>query len=484
MNRSTVDILKGGSATVILLSLLIVLPVISSAQNFDYDKLQVMVNDFSVIVEMKIEISFGIHTSEQEERYLGTIVSEDGLVIFNGIALSADYTYSSYSGYTVKTTPTAIDVTTLDGRKFYGEYIGVDRFTKIGFIKIIDVNDETFKAVKFQDVQDFTIGSWVTLYMLLPEFISPPLAADVGMISSIVESPEFFPLTVGFNSFQTTSVLFNERLEPVGVLGVMNDPSRANIDPGGLLESFNQYGVPLLGIITGDRLERQISNPPRKGKVDRGWLGITLQALTTDIGEFWRLNITGGIIVNDIVKKSPADMAGLRIGDVIYEVNGQQVEVDKDEIIPVFQRLISELGPGTSVEFSVLRRDEEGFDTLRLLATLQQAPLAATDAPEYENKALEFKIRDLVFADYLYFNLDSETFHGVVVSELKAGGLADIEGLLIGDIVQRIGNKPVYSIDDVSTILEEAENDKPGEIIFFVWRNKKTMFVNLKTDWK
>lgn len=455
-----------------------------AAQSFDFAKLQQAVGKYTVIIDMKLEISFGVHTNEQEDRLMGTIVSPDGLVLFNGGSLSSDDAYSSYAGFSVKTTPISIEVTTLDGRRFEGEYVGVDRFTRIGFLRLLGTGENEFKPISFRPEKKFDVGSWLSLYTLLPEFVHPPLAADIGMISTIVKSPEYFPLTVGFNSLQITSVLFNEALEPVGVLGMLDDPSASGLDGGGMMESFTQFDMPLLGVVTGDRLAKLIADPPQKGKIDRGWLGITLQALTEDIAAFWNLENSSGIIVNDVVKSSPAAQAGLEVGDIIYEVNGQPVEVDKEEKIPVFQRFISELGPGTAIEFSVLRVGDIGVDTLQLLATLQSAPIAATDAPEYESEALEFKVRDMVFDDYLFHNLDSETFHGVVVSELKQGGLADLEGLTIGDIIQRVGSASVKSVEEIEPVLKEIEKKKPNEVIFFVWRNNKTLFVNVKTHWE
>jgi len=455
----------------------------AAAQNFDFEKLRQIIVPYTVIIDMKLEVSFGIHVNEQEDRLLGTVVTEDGLILFDGGSLASDNALSSFSGFTVRTTPTEIKVTTLDGRRFQGEYVGADRFTKIGFLKISNAGDQKFTPIQFRTERDFRVGSWVALYMLLPEFVSPPVAADVGMISTLVQSPEYFPLTVGFNALQISSVLFNESLQPVGVLGMLNDPSSASMDPGGMLESFNQFGAPLLGIITGDRLTKLIADPPEKGKIDRGWLGITLQALTEELAGFWNLETEGGIIVNDIVKGSPAAVAGLEVGDIIYEINGQQVEVDKEEKIPVFQRFISELGPGTAVEFSVLRISEDKVDTLKLLATLESAPLAAADAPEYENKPLQFTVRDLVFADYLFYNLDAESFKGVVLTELKQGGLADLGGLTIGDIIQRIDDRPVGTVEDIKPIMDDVESQKKKEVIFFVWRNNKTLFVNVKTNW-
>jgi serine protease Do len=454
-----------------------------SAQNFDFTKLEQNTKDFFVIIDMKIQFSFGINTSEEQARYLGTIVTEDGLVLFNGGVFGGSGPLSPFAELMVKTTPINIEVTTLGGEKYNGEYVGVDRFTKIGFVRILADGKKRFTPVRFKSSKRFEKGEWLTLYTLLPEFVTPPIAADVGMVSTVVQSPEYFPLTVGFNLLQMTSVLFDQNLEPVGVLGALLDPSQTGGDLS-MLESLGQSAYPLLGVISSERLEKLIADPPQKGEVDRGWLGITIQALTQDMARFWGLDLPGGILVNDIAANSPAAKVGLAVGDIIVAVNGYPIEIDKDEKLPVFQRLIAELGSGASAELTVLRRSENVVDTLSLLATLEEAPLAAADAPLYEIKSLEFKVRNLVFADFMFFNLDPETFEGVVVSELKQGGLAFIGGLQLGDVIQRIGNHAVASVDDVKSVMDSVELDKPREVIFFVWRDQKTLFVNVKTDWK
>ncbi|MBU8934722.1 MAG: PDZ domain-containing protein [candidate division Zixibacteria bacterium] len=460
---------------------LVMVPV-TQAQNFDFEFLEQKVRSFAVIIDIKLEVSFGIHSAEQSERYLGTIVTQDGMVIFDGSSLTNNAGLPAFSGFTVKTDPTYIEVSTLDGKTYEAEYLGVERFTGIGFLQV-DTKGDKFTPVEFKIDRDFKPGDWLGLYMLLPEFITPPLAADVGMISTLVESPERFPLTVGFNSLQITSVLFNADSEPVGVLGALMDPSMANTDASGLLESFGQFGIPLLGVITAERLEKMIADPPIQGEIDRGWLGISLQALTKDIGEYWGLDLPGGIIVNEIISGSPADKSSLEVGDIISEVNGQQVDVDKEEKLPVFQRLMSELGPGVAVEMTVIRRNETGADTLKLLVTLEAAPMVAADADEYECESLEFKVRSMVFADYMTNNLEVETFTGVVVSGLKRGGPANVGGLRIGDIIQRIGDTDIESIEDAEQVMTGVETEQPGEVIFFIWRQSQTLFVNVKTNW-
>ncbi|MFQ5499968.1 MAG: PDZ domain-containing protein [Candidatus Zixiibacteriota bacterium] len=483
-NRAQLRAIAGKvmAATVVVLLTSAISPMVR-AQDFDFGRLEGKVEQFAVVIEMQIEFSFGMHSTEQELELLGTIVSDDGLVIFDGSILSGNNPFQSMSGMTVKATPTRIEIRTLNDQKYVGEYVGTDRFTRIGFARIVTDDDTRFEPVRFESDSDIKVGDWLALYMLLPSFMSPSLAADVGMVSTLVESPEYFPLTVGFGSLQMTSVLFDEKYRPVGVLGGLTDPSAASHDGSGLIESFGQYGIPLLGLITADRLEKLIADPPNKGKIDRGWLGITLQALTDDMAEFWRLDLQGGIIVNEVIRNSPADKAQLRVGDIIYSVNGQGVEVDDDNKIPIFQRKVAELGPNAPVEIGVLRLTEPGVDSLVLLATLETAPLAASEAVEYENIELEFKVRNLVFADYMRFQREAESFNGVVVSELKPGGLASLGGLRISDVIVRIGDVMVPSVEDAEKALKSVAEQRPQEIVFFVWRNQKTMFVNVKTDW-
>ncbi|MBD3257206.1 hypothetical protein GF377_02140, partial [candidate division GN15 bacterium] len=131
---------------------------------------------------------------------------------------------------------------------------------------------------------------------------------------------------------------------------------------------------------------------------------------------------------------------------------------------------------------SVLRPSDDQVDTIQTVTTLRAAPLAASDAPEYEDEPLEFKVRDLVFTDYMVYNVDQGSLEGVVVSELSQGGLANIAGMQIGDVIQKVSGDDVTSVEEFQAALEEVRVDDPEEIVFFIWRFGKTMFLNVKTD--
>lgn len=468
-----------------LLGVVVLLAVGAStthAQRFDFDRLTASARDYTVVVKINMELSFGMQTMNQEIRLLGTLVNSDGLVLVDGSSLSNELT--GMSGMTVRATPTRIDVMSLAGTAYKGELVGTDRFTRLGFIQLNGDFSKELRPVRFARNQSFRVGEWMALFMLLPEFVKPPIAGDIGMLSTMVNSPERFPLIVGFNPMEVGSVIYNERLVPVGVLGALLDPTAATTDESGMLESFEDSEIPLLGVITAERVERLFTAPPRKGQNERAWLGISMQALTPELATALHVPAHGGVIVNEVVKGSPADAGGLAVGDIIWAINEQPVDVDMDEKIAVFQRRVAEMPPGAEVAFAVVRPQDTGNANLTVTTQLQKAPVSPSDAATYENKSLELKVRELVFADFMRLNLEMGSLTGIVVAELKGGGLASVGGLELGDVIQRIGSESIADTDSARKALEKLESDKVGEVVFFVWRDSKTLFVNVKTDWK
>lgn len=470
----------------LIYSLMIVLLAFGSlsAQNFNFDKIYGDASQYTVAVNLVIEVSFGTQTTEAKNRGIGSIVSDDGLVMFDGKPVDSEDPFSIMSGMQVSTDPKSIEVVMMDGTKYQAEFIGIDRFTKIGFCRIINEEKKKFPYVKFKDRKSFKVGEWLTLYSLLPEYVNPQLGADIGLISANIFEPEHFTLTAGFNELEIASILYDSMGTPIGVLGDLENPALSGFDASRMMESFATMEdfVPLLGVIGANRLNKLIKDPPKRGKIDRGWLGIYLQALTPDIAEFWNVATKGGIIVNEVVKDSPADSAGMKTGDIIIELEGKPVEVNKEENLPMFQKKISELGAGAAVALTVLRRNDPNIDTLDLTVTLAPAPISPAEAAEYEDTNFELKIRNMVFADYNIFNLDRD-FKGVVVKEVEPGGWAAVGGVLPGDIIQSIDGVKTDTVDDAKAAFEKVGSDQPSEVVFFIYRDSKTMFVNIKTDW-
>jgi len=453
-------------------------------QQMNYEKISKEAVAYTVIINIKMEISLGTQTTEAQSRSIGTLVSPEGLVLFDGIPLDSDNPFSMMAGMQINTKPKSIEITMMDGTKYPAEFVGVDKFTKIGFCKIKAERKINFRSVVFKKRVNIRVGEWLTLYSLMPEFVDPPLASDIGMVSSLIKVPENFVLTVGFNENQLSSVLYDRDGNPVGVLGQLDNGGMGSLDAS-RMPSFSQSEqyLPLLGLIGADKLERLINDPPTPGKIDRGWLGVYLQALTPDIADFWGIKTSGGIIINEVAKESPADSAGFKTGDIIARMNDKAININKEENLPVFQREIVDMGAGAHVAFEVLRRNDGKVDTLDLRAVLARAPLTPSEVSSYEDSNFSLIVRDMAFADYNLYNLDRREFNGVVVKEVEAGGWASVGEIMPGDIIQAIGGQKISSVTDARTILTEVAANKPKEVVFFIWRDNKTTFVNVKTEW-
>ncbi len=457
-----------------------------SAQTFDFNQINKKAYEYTVSVNLKIEVSFGVQTTEAKSRGIGTIVTNDGLVIFDGSVIDDNDPYAQMAGMQVNTEPKNIEVVMMDGTIYQAEFIGVDHYTRLGFCRITDEKAGKFPFLEFAERNRFKIGEWLMTYTLLPDFVMPPLSSDIGMISALIEEPERFILTVGFNELEIASVLYDSTGAAVGVLGRLTNPAINGMSTAQMMESFSQVEdfLPLLGVIESDKLVKLIADPPTKGEVDRGWMGVYLQALSRDIAEFWGIATTGGIIISEVVKDSPADTAALETGDIIIKLNDEDIPVDREENLSVFQRRVADLGAEAAANFTILRRDDGRIDTLEIMVILGRAPLTPSEAPDYEDEHFEMKLRDMVFADYSIFNLDRGSFKGVVIKEVEPGSWSAVGGLMPGDIIQSIDGRKIETVDEAKKALIKLVEEKPGEVIFFIWRDNKTFFINVKTDWE
>ncbi|UCD16712.1 MAG: PDZ domain-containing protein [Candidatus Zixiibacteriota bacterium] len=456
-----------------------------SAQNFNVERIQRSAMAYTVSVDLEVEVSFGIQSTDAKYRAIGTVVSADGLVIFDGSDIDSDDPFSQLAGMQVNAEPKSIEVSFMDGTRYPADFIGIDRFTKVGFCRITAENPTKFTFLEFAQRNDIRVGDWFLTFMLLPEFVSPSLGSDIGMVSALLTEPEEFILTVGFNDLEIGSVLYDTNGTAIGILGELLNPAMAGMSPSQMMESFSQMEdfLPLLGVVDARKIQRLIADPPARGTIDRGWLGIYLQALTADIAEFWGILNTGGIIINEVVRDSPADSAGLRTGDIIVKLGGEEIRVDREENLSIFQRQIADLGAGAPVDFTILRRHNGKVDTLEISTLLARAPLTPSEAPDYKDSNFEVRLRDMVFADYNIYNLDRRTFKGVVVKEVEQGSWGEVGGLVPGDIIQTIHGKRIESIGEAKAMLIRITEEKPKEVVFFVWRANKTLFINIKTNW-
>lgn len=431
-----------------------------------------------VTVDYKSQMTFMGESEDIEERVIGLSVGPDGLIIFDGSTLGTGLRFAADgSGAPRVEKPTSLTVTDWNGKKYEAQYIGVDQYSSIAFARLPDSVKKAIPTAAFEQA-DLKLGDEVYVFWMLPENYQPRFEMGEASITAVLSQPEKYYL---LGELPATFVMAPVVSEEGKLLGVITP-----VMAGG--DAFDDYGQGQNGIPIGfmplDQLKEILAAPPEPGDFKQGWMGISLQALDPDIAAFWNLTVPGGIIVSDVAPRSPAEKAGLKTGDFIVALDGAPLSIKKESSLPVFQKMVSGKGAGTKLDLTVLRPSDQSVDTLALSLTLDKTPVAAGDAPSYENRSFDVTFRDLVFADYNRRNLDPEKLKGVIVDKIEAGGWADVGGLDPDDIVMKINDQAVSSVEETKGVFDKLEKEKGREVVFMVWRDNKTQFVNVKTHWE
>ncbi|SHK15073.1 serine protease Do [Thermocrinis minervae] len=201
-----------------------------------------------------------------------------------------------------------------------------------------------------------------------------------------------------------------------------------------------------------------------KGKVQRGYIGVVIQDVTPDIAE--TIGVKEGAIIAQVAPNSPAQKAGLQIGDVIVAVDGQPVKDVRD-----LQMRIMRTTPGTEVVLKVIRQGKE----LQVKVSVGEMPEEKETARASEEGGdLGLALRDLTPTEQARLGV-----RGVLVTGVTPGGLAYQSGLRPGDIILSVNNANISSVDDFKQAIEKAKSTGKDKVLLLVRRGDSNMYVVL-----
>lgn len=416
-----------------------------------------------VSVSYFVETSFMREVREVEGRDLGILVTQDRIMM-NGAVVGVSSTGSRPHGFRVH----------FDGGAIIGaKMIGIDEFANIAFLELETPAPANIKPLSFDERARPRVGDEVHVLGLLPPNLDPMVHIGTGKVIAAVEKPKPFLITDLFLDDALGGPVFNSSGKAIGVLAEMGGAGPSFASGFGGAEA----GIYAL-IVSSQTLNALIADPPRHGESRRAWLGITLQALTADMAQYWGLEERSGIIVNSVVPMSPAERAGLQEGDLVLSMNGAPVPVNQDEHVPIFVDQVGSSGAGTVIEFGISRDGQR----MQVPITLAAAPKSRADAEKYRSPEFEMTVRELVFSDYRAFDLDPE-FQGVLISKVGEGGWSGVGGLRPGDIIRRVGEESVETPGDIEELLGKAVSEQSKKLVFFVQRFGRTQFITVQPNW-
>ena len=345
-----------------------------------------------------------------------------------------------------------IKVKLFDGTTYKAKVVGKDPKTDVALIKI-DPKGKELHVAELGDSDALQIGEWV-LAIGNPFGLSYTVTA--GIVSAkgrvIGEGPydNFIQTDASINPGNSGGPLVNMKGQVVGI----NSAIIARAQGIGFAIPINMVKALLPQLRT-------------KGKVVRGWLGVTVQPLTDALAKALKVPDKKGALVSEVMKDSPAEKGGLKAQDVIVEFNGKPVKSGRDLSI-----MVAATRPGTKVTMKVIRNGKPKLIKMRV-GTMPDNVEAGmvTGGGEKTAKKLGMTVTDLPPEVASRLGINS----GVYVAELDPTGPAADAGIQQGDVIVEVNRHKVKNVRDFNRIVSRIR--KGAYITLLVKRRFGSLYV-------
>jgi len=374
-----------------------------------------------------------------KQRSLGSgfIISPDGYIFTNNhVVEQAD----------------KIIVKLSDGKEYEAKVIGKDAKTDMALIKI--KADDSLPVAEIGDSDKLRVGEWVMAIgnpFGLEQTVTAGIVSAKGRVIGAGPYDNFIQTDASINPGNSGGPLFNMEGKVIGI-------NTAIVAQGQGIG----FAIPI------NMAKGILPDLKAKGKVTRGWLGVSVQDLTEEIAKNMKLKDRSGALIADVFKGDPADKAGLKAGDVVIEINGKKIK-DTHELLMV----IAGFRVGESVSIKILRDGQDKTITIQIAERKDQPEVvAAGEAGE----AFGMTVQEITPEIAKHLGLPVKK--GVIVVDVQEGSVADEVGIQPQDIILQVNRVKIDGMKDYSREIAKAASGKNG-ILLLVRRGKSTFFVPL-----
>lgn len=401
-----------------------------------------VVNLFPITTAGRLRDTSGDRTPNASGSGSGLIVDSDGHIVTNNHVIGD---------------ATEIEVRFSDKTKLIAQVIGKDPDTDLALLKV--TADRPLPSAQFGDSSMVKVGQWVLA-------VGNPFGLDrtvtLGVVSGIGREnmnlsryENFIQTDASINPGNSGGPLFNLRGEVIGI-----NTAIINFAQG--------IGFAIPSNMAKHVIEQLLA----KGKVIRGWLGVGIQPLTTELAKKFGVSDGEGVLVNEVFENDPAAVAGIRPGDVIIRIDGAIVDSPNK-----LSRLIGTLTPGAQAKIDVIR--DLKHVTLTILLTERRDATAVPTAPHARAEVkLGVEVQELTPSLAEKFKL-RET-KGLMIMRVESNSLAHAEGLREGDLIKEVNRTETATLADYSAALSRSR--RGDTILLRVLRETRAFYVVLKTS--
>ena len=377
---------------------------------------------------------------QQVQRSLGSgvIVDPSGIVLTNAHVVER---------------ATEIEVSTADGKKHKAKLAGVDKKTDLAVLKL--QGGGPYPAANLGDSDAVRVGDWV-LAIGSPFGLQKTVTA--GIISakgrSIGQGPfdDFLQTDAAINPGNSGGPLVNMSGEVVGINSAILSRTGGNVGIG--------FSIPV------NMAKRIYTELAAKGKVTRGWLGVSIQPLTPELAKSFGLKEPNGVLISDVMQQSPAATAGITSGDVIIEFDKKKVDSPQE-----LQKAVAATTPGRAVPLKVWR--DKGEKTLEIKICETPDETVALKPTNKGKSLLGLDVRPIT--PELARQLNLRTPDGVIVFSVDDESAASEAGLQRGDVIREVNRQKVRSVQDFEKVTKDVKDG--DRVTVLLQRGPQSLYV-------
>ncbi len=364
-----------------------------------------------------------------------------------------------------------ITVTLDDDTRYDATIIGTDKKTDLALLKI--ESDTPLPFVPFGDSDVVRVGDWVVV-------IGNPFGLGGTVTTGIVSArardinagpfDDFIQTDAAINRGNSGGPLFNLEGEVIGINTAIYSPAGVgNIGIGFAVPSAMAKSV--------------IVQLKEKGMVERGWLGVRIQEVTEDIA--LSLGLSGpdaedGALVVEVIADSPAQEAGIEVGDIIRQFDGKSVRRMRD-----LPRIVAETPIGGEVAIELLRSNGRKrmleVTVGRLEEEEAEQEMGRNDAEQEERTVLGMVVASVDAQARKQWKLGEEV-EGLVIVRVERTSEAYRRGLRAGDVLVAANHTPLADVDTLEEEVESARKKDRKTLLLLVSREGQTLFQALPLD--
>ncbi len=384
----------------------------------------------------------------RESKSLGSgfIISSDGYVLTNHhVVKDAD----------------EIIVKLADRRELEAKLVGSDPRTDVALLKL---DAENLPIVKIGAVESLQVGEWVLA-------IGTPFGFEQSVTAGIVSAKgrslpgdnyvPFIQTDVAINPGNSGGPLFNMNGEVVG----MN--SQIYSRTGGYMGL--SFAIPMNVVMN------VVEQLKTKGKVARGWLGVQIQDVTRELAESFGMKRPHGALVAKVIPDSPAKAAGLKIGDIIVEFDGKEIEVSA-ELPPI----VGMTALNKKVPMKVIRQGNKKSINVKIGLLPEQDDVRLADSSTKSgvktNNRLGILVSDLNGEQREQFQVLK---NGVLVQTVDKGSAREA-GIQRGDVILQIKNNVIRDVADFDRIVKSLPAGKSVAVLIQRLGNPVFLAIKIK----